>query len=152
MQKQVWMKGITIGILLVLLVTWTIPTQAVTSTSQKITTDKTILRVERIYGTAGVINVELKNIGTVEAIDVIWILGYGRIRFLPPALTYVDTDGYVPHLAANETITLKTNQGSNPTTLFGFSPLIIKFICYGYNAELVSNTTNGFLLFVFIKI
>jgi hypothetical protein len=146
------MKGMALGMLLILLSTCAIPSEATTSSSEKLTTDRTLLSVERIYATAGVINVELKNIGTVDAIDVVWVLGYARIRFLPPALTYVDTDGYIPQLAANETVTIKTNQGSNPTTLFGFSPLVIKVISYAYNAPLVSNTTNAFLLLIFIKI
>lgn len=152
MQHHLWAKGITVGLLLILLSTWIIPSGATIIQPEKATIDKTVLQVERIYATAGVINVELKNIGTVDAIDVVWVLGYGKIRFLPPALTYTDTDGYIPQLGANETITVKTNQGSNPTTIFGFSPLIIKFICYAYNAPLVSNTTNGFLLLIFIKI
>ena len=152
MRHTIWMKVGLAGILVLLLTTLVLPTQAATINPEKMSMDKTLLKIERIYATAGVINVELKNIGSVDAIDVFWILGYGRIRFLPPALTYVDTDGYISQLAANETVTLKTNQGTNPTTLFGFSPLIIKFIAYAYNAPFVSNTTNGFLLLVFIRL
>lgn len=153
MQNKIWINRIVAGIILVLISTYYIPIVEATGNTTVLNLDKTLLKIERIYASTGVINVELKNIGTVDAIDVFWILGYGQIRFLPPALTFIDTDGHISQLAANESVTLKTNQGSNPTALlFGFSPLVIKFIAYAYNAPLVSNTTNGFLLFIFIKI
>jgi hypothetical protein len=152
MRNRIWIKGVDVGIIIILMSTWCNASIGATNNIEKSRNDETLLKVERIYGTAGVINVELKNIGSVDAIEVIWILGYGQLHFIPPVLTYTDTDGYIPRIAVNESVIVKTTQGSNPTLLLGLIPLIINFKAYGYNAPLVSNSTRGFLLLIFVKI
>lgn len=102
---------------------------------------ETELSIEFVKSGFGGLSVVIKNIGEYEAVDILWNLNItGGILGL--INTYIEGDADV--LPVGDEITVELPM------LFGLGPLKIVAIADAANADEVTETWNGFILFIFI--
>jgi hypothetical protein len=150
MLNRILYKCLVLGIIGLFIGTSTVSGLLVYSI-QTLSKNSTALEIEEISGGIGIISVNIRNVGSEDAVNVVWDIAYMQRRFLH-GWQGRDTLGTIPLIPANERATVTSCMGNDPLIIRGFSPMWIKVFVYADNATLVTKQIWGMVIILIVYI